>query len=239
MGAGISICILTYNVQWYNRLAMDMIAEHTRLVDYEILVYDNGSTDGTIEFLQQQREQHPLTFSFWAGKGNSMRHGQALDFLVPKARYPIVCTLCSDAFPISPEWIVPALYLDKQTVLAGIDRGWGRELRHYVCPSYLFGWRDWLRDHTFMDEWPKADTGERLGKAALVGGKQMKMWKYTCPEWGGKFRANKPCDYNGWVWHTWWGGRSKSVPGLAGEEFETDYHEYVTAMLRKRFNLRY
>lgn len=230
---GISICTLTYNVFFYNRLYLQNIRELTRLVDYEILIYDNGSTDGSKEWLRRQPD-----VTLYEGKNNEMRHGQALDFLAKKAKYPIVCALDSDAFPVSPEWITPALYLDDETVLAGIDRGWGRELQSYVCPSYLFGWTDWVKKHTFIDNWPKWDTGERMGQDCLAEGKKMKFWKYNLVDFDGRFKK-KPCDYAGLVWHTWWGGRGKSVPGLAGREFEHEYHDYVKDHLRERFNLEY
>jgi len=230
---GISICILTYNVFFYNRLALQKIRELTKLVDYEILIYDNGSDDGSLEWLSKQSD-----VQLWRGDANSMRHGQGLDFLVKKAKYPICCTLCSDAFPVSPDWIRPAFYLNDETMLAGIDRGWGRELQNYVCPSYLFGWTEWLKKHTFNDEWPKWDTGERMGIDCLAEGKKMKFWKYESLDFDGRFKR-KPCDYAGMVWHTWWGGRGQSVKGLAGKEFEAEYHEHVKNMLREQYNLDY
>jgi hypothetical protein len=49
----------------------------------------------------------------------------------------------------------------------------------------------------------------------------------------------KPCDYNGWAWHTWWSGRKQTVKGIKGVEFEEGYHDYSINMLRERFNLDY
>lgn len=235
MTSGISICILTYNVLFYNRLALDQIRKLSGgSFNYEILIYDNGSTDGSVEFLEEQDDVR-----LFKGSGNSMRHGEALDYLVKKADKPYCCTLCSDAFPVSDEWLTPVWYLGGDTVLAGIDRGWGRKLKHYVCPSYLFGCTEWLRNHTFVDKWPEVDTGEQMGLDCKAEGKRMQLWKSSYPDWDGKFKDNKPCDYNGWVWHTWWGGRSQSIPGLAGREFEEEYHEHVKNMLRERYNLDY
>jgi len=229
---GVSICVLTYNVSFYNRLALDLIRLMTRVVDYEVLVYDNGSTDGSAEWLDEQPD-----VTLHRGSDNSMRHGAALDFLVQQARFPICCTLCSDAFPVSPEWLTPAMHLDGVTMLSGVLRD-GSRIGKYVCPSYLFGWTDWLRRRSFLDNWPDWDTGEALGRDCVAGGWGMKTWKQRYVDVGEGFRP-KPCDYNGWVWHVWWSGRRQVVPGIEGSEFEEGYHEHSKRMLRERFNLDY
>jgi len=231
---GISICILTYNVFFYNRLAIEHIRKFTQAMDYEILVYDNASTDGSTEWLSAQPD-----VKLYKGERNDMRHGAALDFLTRRANFPICACLCSDAFPVSPEWITPALYLDENIYLSGIARPVGRRKKmcEYTCPSYMFGWTEWIKRHSFLDNWPKWDTGESLGQQCLDEGHEIKIWKPTFVDLEG-FK-NKPCDYNGWVWHTWWSGRKQSVKGITGVEFEKDYHDFSINMLRKRFNLDY
>jgi glycosyltransferase involved in cell wall biosynthesis len=229
---GVSICILTWNVFFYNRLAIDQIRKNTRMVNYEILVYDNGSTDGSRDWLEAQPD-----VTLFKGTGNCMRHGQALDFLTRRANYPICCALCSDAFPISPEWLTPAMYLDDEFYLTGIHRSHGR-LSPYVCPSYSFGWTEWLKRHSFVDNWPKWDTGEMMGKECLADGHKLKTWPAKSFDFGSGVKA-KICDYNGWVWHTWWSGRAQAVKGLAGTEFEKGYHDKVKLMLREKFGLSY
>ena len=230
---GISICILTYNVLWYNRLALKQIRELTRMLNYEILVFDNGSDDGSQEWLSQQPD---VTLFCHKGTGQAFRHGGALDYLVRRAKYPIVCTLCSDAFPTSMEWWTPAMYLNDEVCLSGAERGYGRITKNYVCPSFLFGWTDWLRGHTFMDDWPNTDTGEKLTKNCEEEGKKVKLWKRNALTFDGRFRP-KSCDYSGLAWHVWWGGRVNSVPGIKGSEVESDYHDFMVEYLRKKHNL--
>jgi len=229
---GVSICILTYNVFFYNRLAIDQIRKNTRVVDYEILVYDNGSTDGSREWLEAQPD-----VTVFRGEGNGARHGMALDFLTRRAKYPICCTLCSDAFPTSPEWLTPAMYLDDKVFLTGTFRG-GR-ICDYICPSYLFGWTEYLKRRTFVDQWPQWDTGELLAKQCQDAGLAVKSWMPQKADFQGRFRDDKMCDYNGWVWHTWWSGRKQTIPSLTDVEFESEYHDYVKDMLRKRYSLDY
>jgi len=222
---------VTYDPLPYTRVALSQIRRLTTpLVDYEVLVYDNGSTDGTVQFLEREG------VVLFRGEGNSMRHGRALDFLVERASMDVVCTLCSDAFPVSRGWLTPALYVDGRTVLAGIDRGWGRMLDSYVCPSYLFGWREWMAAHSFAARWPEADTGEQMAYECLVEGKEMRTWDHRMVDFGEGF-SPKPCDYNGWVWHTFWGTRRKVVAGLAGTEFELSYHERAAQVVKERYGL--
>jgi len=231
---GVSICIVTYNTFFYNRLSIEMIWKMTRVIDYEVLIYDNGSTDGSKEWLEEQPN-----VTLFRGSSNSLKHGEALDLLTRRAKYPICCCLCSDAFPVGPEWLTPAMYLDEEVYLSGMFKeGEKHRLTDYVCPSYLFGWTEWLKRHSFKDNWPNWDTGEKLGDDCFREGHNMKTWRASIVEFQGKFRG-KSCDYNGWVWHTWWSVRKQVVEGLSGKEFEDGYHEHVKNLLRERFKLDY
>lgn len=230
---GISICILTYNVLFYNKLALQQIRSLTKHAQYEILFYDNGSTDGSVQWLEQQ----PDVIVARNHNGNHLRHGDALNYLVRNmARYPICCALCSDAFPTSVEWTVPAMYLNEETFLTGVERGYGRIVDNYVCPSYLFGWTDWLKNNDFTDNWPHWDTGEQLTRNCLKEGKKVKFWKATDSTFDGRFTP-KRCDYSGLVWHVWWGGRSQTVPHIVNREMEPDYQEFMLSYLREKHNL--
>jgi len=51
-----SIIILTYNNLEYNKLCLKSIRTYTRPGSYEIIVVDNHSTDGTVQWLQQQED---------------------------------------------------------------------------------------------------------------------------------------------------------------------------------------
>ncbi|HUI30864.1 MAG TPA: glycosyltransferase [Candidatus Acidoferrales bacterium] len=50
-----SIIILTYNQLKYTKITLDSIRKHTK-VPYEIIVVDNASSDGTVEYLKTQRD---------------------------------------------------------------------------------------------------------------------------------------------------------------------------------------
>jgi O-antigen biosynthesis protein len=51
-----SIVILTYNNLEYNKLCIESIRKYTPKETYEIIVVDNNSTDGTAEWLKQQKD---------------------------------------------------------------------------------------------------------------------------------------------------------------------------------------
>ncbi|HEX9027680.1 MAG TPA: glycosyltransferase family 2 protein [Anaerolineales bacterium] len=54
-----SILILTYNNLEYNRLCLESIFAKTESPDFEVIVVDNASQDGTPQFLEQIAGQHP------------------------------------------------------------------------------------------------------------------------------------------------------------------------------------
>lgn len=51
-----SIIILTYNNIIYNKICVDSIRKYTKENTYEIVVVDNNSTDGTREWLKEQKD---------------------------------------------------------------------------------------------------------------------------------------------------------------------------------------
>ncbi|MGH4120177.1 glycosyltransferase [Clostridium sp.] len=51
-----SIIILTYNNLIYNQICVDSIRKYTKENTYEIIVVDNNSTDGTREWLKEQKD---------------------------------------------------------------------------------------------------------------------------------------------------------------------------------------
>jgi len=231
MKNGVSICIVTLDSFFYNRLALEMIRRFTHLVQYEVLVFDGGSKDGSREWLGEQGDVKLV-----GGKEN-IGHGKALDVLIKCAQYNVCCTLCSDAFPTSHEWLVPAFSLfDGKTMLAGADKGWGRLLKHYICPSYLMGQTEFLRQHSFDHNWPKWDTGEMVSKKVEEMGGQFKFIEMKYDDFGGKFKP-KPCNYSGLVWHKWFSTRIKVYD--VSHECEPEYHNFVIKWLRDRYSLTF
>ncbi|KAB3526641.1 glycosyltransferase [Alkaliphilus serpentinus] len=51
-----SIILLTYNNLEYNKLCINSIRNYTKPESYQLIVVDNASTDGTLEWLKEQRD---------------------------------------------------------------------------------------------------------------------------------------------------------------------------------------
>ena len=49
----LSICIITLNAREYLRACLDSIQKYSPALNYEIIIADNASTDGTVEMLAQ------------------------------------------------------------------------------------------------------------------------------------------------------------------------------------------
>ena len=50
----VSIIIVNYNTKNLTRNCINSIFEHTKDIQFEVLVSDNGSTDGSIEMLKNE-----------------------------------------------------------------------------------------------------------------------------------------------------------------------------------------
>ena len=231
MKEGVSICVVTLNTFFYNRVAVEMIRKFTHLIPHEMLFFDNGSTDGSREWLSEQKD-----VSLIKGSTN-IGHGPAADILIQQAEYEVCCTLCSDAFPTSVEWLTPALSLyDGETLLAGVDKPWGRLYPHYICPSFFFGKTEFLRTHSFNHNWPQWDTGEKICADARELGGQLKLIPMREVELGGGFKP-MPCDYSGLVWHTWYSTR-RYVHNISAE-VNAGYYEHMQKLVREKYKLTY
>ena len=53
---GTSIVILSYNTLELTKTCIESIRAYTRDVPYEIIIVDNGSTDGSVKWLKRQKD---------------------------------------------------------------------------------------------------------------------------------------------------------------------------------------
>ena len=67
--------------------------------DTEIVVVDNGSSDGSIDFLRSRRDVRVMALP------SNLGHGVALDLGVARVRTEYLAVLDVDAFPISDRWL--------------------------------------------------------------------------------------------------------------------------------------
>ena len=92
-----SIVILTYNQLGYTKICIDSIRLYT-MPDYEIIVVDNASTDGTVEWLKEQKD---ITVIFNdANKGFPAGCNQG----ILKSKGDIIVLLNNDTI-VTPRWL--------------------------------------------------------------------------------------------------------------------------------------
>jgi hypothetical protein len=166
---GVTIAIVNWN-------SMDLLKDVLRAIDrfgppargkVEVLIVDNGSTDGSRAFLRQERARHRLRCVLLP---RNVFHGPAMDLAFLLATTEFVVALDVDAFPIADDWL-DRLITPLQT---GRFVSGAEALRGYIHPCCLamrtayFARRrhtftpkvgTWNPDRLGRDEW---DTGESI-----------------------------------------------------------------------------
>ena len=77
-----SIVIVTYNRLEFTRMTIDRIFRNTKYPNYELIVVDNGSTDGTVQYLKRIEKKSRVSKVIYSrdnlGKGRAANKGFAL-----------------------------------------------------------------------------------------------------------------------------------------------------------------
>ncbi|PFZ89563.1 glycosyltransferase family 2 protein [Bacillus wiedmannii] len=110
-----SIVILTHNQLKYTKECIDSIREYTDQKEYELIVVDNASTDGTVQWLQQQ--QDILLIENAENKGFPKGCNQG----IRKAKGENILLLNNDVV-VTKNWLknlLTCLYADKDTAAVG------------------------------------------------------------------------------------------------------------------------
>lgn len=123
---GVTVIIVNWNTK-------DVVADVIRAVralspdDVRLLVVDNGSTDGSADYLRQVDGIETMLLRSNAG------HGVALDLAVCAVRTKVAVVLDSDAIPLASDWLDPIVkpVITGQVILAG-----SRSRRNFVHPIY-------------------------------------------------------------------------------------------------------
>lgn len=100
----VSICCITYNHVDYIERALDGFLMQKTDFDFEILIHDDCSTDGTIEILKRYKEQYPDMIQVIYEKENQYSKGTLLfqDILYPKSRGEYIAICEGDDYWIDP-----------------------------------------------------------------------------------------------------------------------------------------
>ena len=95
---GVTVVTVNWNSLAFLRVTLDAIRAMSPR-DTEIVVVDNGSSDGSIDFLRSRRDVRVMALP------SNLGHGVALDLGVARVRTEYLAVLDVDAFPISDRWL--------------------------------------------------------------------------------------------------------------------------------------
>lgn len=102
----VAVYSLTYNRLDYTKKCFESIWK-TAEYDFDHYIFDNGSTDGTVEWLKEYQEEHKdrvhIIYSE-DNKGISIASNRILDEIYPKG-YQIIGKVDNDAYFITPGWL--------------------------------------------------------------------------------------------------------------------------------------
>ncbi len=135
----VSVITVTRDGLFFTRLLVERVRHFIGARAYEIIVVDQGSTDGTRAWLAAQPDVRVLRHRRWFGRAH--QHGEAAEAGVRAARHARIVLLDSDAHPVAADWLDHSIdRLDDQHPLAGaVFRSPHRGNPHgwYIHPHFM------------------------------------------------------------------------------------------------------
>lgn len=180
---GVTVLTVNWNSLPFLQPMLDVIRV-TSPRDTEILVVDNGSTDGSVEHLWERDDVRVVRLPVNVG------HGVALDIGAALVDTEHLVVLDVDAFPVSDQWLEESL----AALAAGAKVAGAHMHRNFVHPCFLVTTTRLPRDHglTFRPVGSLArldtsaplflDVGEALSQRLIVkfgGGTALHFFEIT------------------------------------------------------------
>jgi GT2 family glycosyltransferase/glycosyltransferase involved in cell wall biosynthesis len=150
----VSIVVLTYNNLDYNRLCLTSIFEKTDYPNYEVVVVDNASMDGTREYLQEAARHYENLHLVLNEKNEGFAKGNNLG---AAAAYGDILVFLNNDTVVTPAWLTRLVrhLSDLDVGLVGPVTNWsGNETRIEVDYSTV----------SQLDDFAKRYTSSRIGK---------------------------------------------------------------------------
>ena len=135
----VSIVTVTRDGRFFTRLLVEKVRQFAGKRDYEIIVVDRGSVDGTCQWLHGQPDVRLVRFGQWRVRGHG--HAEAAARGIRSARHERIVLIDSDAHPVAPGWLEGTVdRLDSTTRLAGaafVDTHAGNPHGWYIHPHFM------------------------------------------------------------------------------------------------------
>ena len=133
---GVTVVTVNWNSLPFLRVMLDAIRAMSP-ADTQILVVDNGSSDGSVEYLRSRSDVRLLRLPVNVG------HGIGLDLGAAMVSTEYVAVLDIDAFPVSPQWLPDSIAALK----AGAQVAGARMHRNFIHPCFLVTRTSLLREY--------------------------------------------------------------------------------------------
>jgi glycosyltransferase involved in cell wall biosynthesis len=240
----VSIVTVTFDTVFFARLLVEKVREFIGERAYEIIAVDRGSTDGTVEWLERQRDVQLLQRRL---RRRGHGHAEAAELGAQAARYDRIVLLDSDAHPIDHTWLArTADRLDEQHRLAGAafhGRHEGNPNGWYIHPHFMaFQKRD-LGNLVTLKKVKKWDTGEAATVRLLELGFGVIAHPLVRSARFDVGHPHFPTEAAG-VFHAWYGTRMQKERRSVARETNgavsaASYLEPLQARLREVYRLGY
>lgn len=246
MPASVSIVTVTYDSFFYIRLLVEKVREFIGPREYEIVVVDRGSRDGSREWLRAQQDVRLVDKRQWGARHS---HGEAAEAGARTARHDVIVLLDSDAHPMDANWLaLTADNLGEHCRLAGAQfhaqrrdnpYGW------YIHPHFMAFFKADLGRHIVLRKTRgrDTDTGEDSTVRLLSAGLGVTGYPIEFCE---GFSVGHPVfpTVSAGVFHAWYSTRlTKSRAEVSHETggaiTSENYSEPLRKLLRQTYHLDY
>jgi hypothetical protein len=243
----VSIVTVTCDSYFFVRLLVEKVREFVGPREYEILVVDRGSRDGTRRWLRAQPDVRLMTRWSWLTRGHG--HGEAAEGGAVAARHERVVLIDSDAHPVSAGWLAgTADKLDRHFRLAGAvfrDRHLGNPHGWYIHPHFMSFFKSDLGSLIVLRkvQGEAADSGEEATLRVLAAGHGIIGHSIEFCERLAVGQPRVPT-VAGAVFHAWYVTRltrmeAEVVKETNGQITRTNYLVPLQAKLRAEYGLDY
>jgi hypothetical protein len=242
----VSIISVAHESYFFVRLLVERVRELVGPRQYEIIVVDRGSRDGTRAWLRGQSDVRLITRRQWWRRND---HGEAAEAGARNACYDRIVLLDSDAHPVHADWLRNSVdQLDNHRRIAGAifrsphlgnPHGW------YVHPHFMAFFKADLNRLIVLRKTKgnDTDTGEESTLRMLAAGREVIGHEISRCE---RFAVGHPYfpTVAGGVFHAWYVTRlikneAAVVAETNGAVTRANYLEPLTARMREQYRLDY